>query len=58
MEKLAKLEKQEHHWINQAYPGLDILNNIRLHMKWLLDTVEEKTQLLGADMSNIVDLNI
>ena len=56
--KLDKLEKQAHQWLAQANPSLDSLDEIRLHMKRLLDTTEEKYQLLGLDMSNIVDLSI
>ena len=56
--KLEKIEKQAHQWITQANPSLDNLNEIRLHMKRLLDNVEEKAQFLGPDMSNIVDVSI
>ena len=53
--KLDKLEKQAHQWISQANPSLDNLNTIFPYMKRLLDTVEEKAQFLGLNMSNIVD---
>ena len=58
MEKLDKLEKQEHQWISQANPILVSLEKICSHMKILLDTVKEKKQLLGPNMSKIVNLNI
>ena len=58
MEKLDKLEKQEHQWISQADPSLNILDKICPHMQRLLDTIEEKAQFLGLDMRNIVNLNI
>ena len=56
--KLRKLEKQTHQWMNQALSSLDTLDKICPQMKRLLDTVEEKTQLLGIDMRNIIDLPI
>ena len=56
--KLDKLEKQAHQWLTQANPSLDTLNDIRPHMKILLNIVEEKAQFLGPNMNNIVDLSI
>ena len=56
--KLDKLEKQAHQWITQYNTSLDNLDEIRSHMKRLLDTAEEKAQFLGPDMSNILDLSI
>ena len=56
--KMEKLEKQAHQWLTQAVPSLDNLDEIRSHMKRLLDTAEEKAQFSGPDMSNIVDLSI
>ena len=56
--KLDKLEKQMHQWINKEIPSLDILDKICPHMKRLLDIVEEKAQILGPDMNNIIDLSI
>ena len=58
MEKLDKLEKQENQWNNQSNPSLFSLDKICPHMKRLLDTIKEKAQLLGPDMSKTVDLNI
>ena len=40
--KMEKLEKQAHQWLTQANPSLDSLDEIRPHMKRLLDNVEEK----------------
>ena len=56
--KLEKLEKQAHQWMNQELPSLDTLDKICPQMKILLDTAEEKTQLLGIEMSNITYLPI
>ena len=56
--KLKKLEKQAHHWMNQELPNHNTLDKICLRMKILLDTAEEKTQILGIDMINITDLPI
>ena len=56
--KLDTLEKQAHQWINEANHSLENLDQIRRHMKRLLDTAEEKAQYLGLNMSNIVDLSI
>ena len=44
--------------MNQALPSLDTLNKICPQMKRLLGTAEEKTQLLGPNMINIIDLPI
>ena len=46
MAKLEKLEKQEHQWNSQDKPSIASLDKIHPHMKILLDTVEEKSQLL------------
>ena len=56
--KLEKLEEQAHQWMNQALPSLNTLDKICPQMKILLDMSEEKTQLLGIDMINIIDLPI
>ena len=58
MEKLEKLEKQEHQWISQAKPRLVSINKILPYMKILLEAVDEKTQLLRPDMSNIFNIDI
>ena len=44
--------------MNQALPSLDTLDKILPQMKRLLNTVEEKIQLLGINMRNIIDLPI
>ena len=44
--------------MNQEIPSLNILDKICPHMKILLHTAEEKAQLLGPDMDNIIDLSI
>ena len=56
--KLKKLEKQTHQWMKQALPSLDTLDKICPRMKILLETTEEKTQLLGIKMIHIIDLPI
>ena len=58
IEKLEKLEKKAHQWMNQAIPSLDTLDKICPRMKILLETTEEKAQILGLDMINITDLSI
>ena len=52
------MEKQAHQWMNQELPSLDTLDKICPRMKIFLETVEEKTQLLGIDMINIIDLPV
>ena len=56
--KIDTLEIQAHQWISHANPSVDSLDKIRLHMKRILDTIEETAQRLGHGMSNIVDLSI
>ena len=56
--KLEKLEKQTHQWMNQALPSLNTLEKICPQIKRLLDAIEEKSQLLGLDMINIIDLSL
>ena len=56
--KHEKFEKQAHQWMNQALPSLDTLGKIFPQMKILLDKTKEKTQLLGIDMINIIELPI
>ena len=56
--KLENLEKQAHQWTTQALPSISTLNNIYPRMKILLDTSDEKGQLLGPDLENITDCSI
>ena len=56
MTKLEKLEKQEHQWISQARPSLISLDKIRPHLQKLLAAAEEKKQILGTDMINILSI--
>ena len=42
--------------MNQALPILNTLDKLCRRMKILLETAEDKTQLLGIDMINITDL--
>ena len=44
--------------MNQVIPSLDTLDKICPHMKRLLNTAEEKAQIFGPDMDNIIDLSI
>ena len=55
--KLEKLEKQAHQWVNQALSNIDQVDTICPQMKILIDTVDEKSQFLGPDMNNIVELS-
>ena len=56
--KLQKLERQAHQWVQQAISSLDKLDIIYPQMKRLLETSEEKDQFLGPDMEMIADLSI
>ena len=56
--KLENLEKKAHQWINQGILSLDTLDNIFPHMKILLGITDEKAQILGPDMDNIINLSI
>ena len=58
IKKVEKVENQEHQWIIQAKLSLINLNKIIPHMRRLLIAVEEKTQILGTDMINILSIDI
>ena len=44
--------------MNQEIPSLDTVDKICPHMKKILDTAKEKTQILGPNMINITDLTM
>ena len=56
--KLQKLERQAHQWVQQSIPSLDKLDIIYPQMKRLLEMAEEKYQFLGPDMERIAYLSI
>ena len=54
--KLQKLEREAHQWVQQSLPNLEKVDNIFPQMKRLLDTAEEQNQLLGPNMENIAEI--
>ena len=58
IKKLENLEKQAHQWVNQALSNIDKLDTICPQMKILMETADEKSQFLGTDMNNIVEISI
>ena len=54
--KLEKLEQKENQWISRDQTSLSSINKIRPRLQRLLSTTKERTQLLGIDMINILDL--
>ena len=56
--KLQKLEREAHQWVQQAIPNLEKVDIIYPQMKILLETAEEKDQLMGPDMEKIAKVSI
>ena len=56
--KLQKLERQAHQWVQQEISSLDKLDIIYPQMKRLLKIAEEKDQFLGPNMERIANLSI
>ena len=56
--KLEKLEIQEHQWISQAMTNISSIDKIRPQLQRLLSTTNEKAQLLGSDMVNILNVDM
>ena len=56
--KLQKLQRQAHQWMEQAILSLNKLDIIYPQMKLIFETAEEKHQFLGPDMERIADLSI
>ena len=54
--KLQKLEREAHQWVQQALPNLEKVNIICPQMKRLINAAEEKNQLLGPNMENITEM--
>ena len=56
--KLQKLKREAHQWVQQAIPNLEKVDIICSQMKRLLETAEEKDQLMGPDMEKIAEVSI
>ena len=56
--KLQKLEREAHQWVQQAIPNLEKVDIICPQMKRLLETAEEKDQLMGPNMEKIAEVSI
>ena len=54
--KLQKLEREAHQWVQQALPNLEKVNIICPQMKRLINAAEEQNQLLGHNMENIAEM--
>ena len=54
--KLQKLEREAHQWVQQALPNLDKVDTICPQMKRLLNATEEQNQFLGPNMENIAEM--
>ena len=56
--KLQKLEREAHQWVQQSIPNLEKVDIICPQMKRLLETAEEKDQLMGPNMEKIAEVSI
>ena len=56
--KLQKIEREANKWVQQAIPNLEKVDIICPQMKRLLETTEEKDQLMGPDMEKIAKVSI
>ena len=54
--KLQKLEREAHQWVQQALPNLEKVDIICPQMKRLIDTAEEQNQTLGPNMEKIAEV--
>ena len=54
--KLQKLEREAHQWVQQALPNLEKVDIICPQMKRLIDTAEEQNQFLGPNMEKIAEV--
>ena len=54
--KLQKLEREAHQWVQQALPNLEKFDIICPQMKRLIDTAEEQNQILGPNMDKIAEV--
>ena len=53
--KLQKLEREAHQWVQQALPNLEKVDNLCPHIKRLLQAADEQNQILGPTMENIAE---
>ena len=56
--KLQKLEREAHQWVQQALPNLEKVNIIYPQMKRLIDAAAEQNQALGPNMEKIAEVPI
>ena len=56
--KLQKLEREAHQWVQKSLPNLEKVNIIFPQMKQLIETADEKGQLMGPDMERIAEVSI
>ena len=56
--KLQKLEREAHQWVQQALPNLERFNIICPQMKRLITAAKEQNQLLGPNMENIAEMTM
>ena len=54
--KLQKLEREAHQWVQQALPNLEKVDIIYPQMKRLIDIAEEQNQFLGPNMEKITEV--
>ena len=54
--KLQKMEREAHQWVQQDLPNLEKVNIICPQMKRLIDTAEEQNQFLGPNMEKITEV--
>ena len=54
--KLQKLEREAHQWVQWALPNLEKVDIIFPQIKRLIDTAEEQNQILGPNMEKITEV--
>ena len=54
--KLQKLEREAHQWVQQALPNLEKVDIIFPQMTRLINAAEEQNNLLGPNMENIAEM--
>ena len=56
--KLQKLEREAHQWVQQALPNLEKVDFICPQMKRLINAAEEQNHSLGPNMEKIAEMPI
>ena len=56
--KLQKLKREAHQWVQQALPNLEKVDIICPQMQRLINAAEEQNQLLGPNMENITEMTM